>query len=278
MRVELAAAELGVADDLQQIIRSWVTALPFDHGDVAVEVAASVGLGRTTWRASGKTTAMIEPMLDFFDLVGADGDRQARLTDFGERIQPARLGSWIQMRDEHVDAGWFAPVELDLGDALDETPASPGRDRFAAWCDDHDIEQVSGFERSLGPADYAGIWFPLPGSDVAAQVASFDELMDDLDLGELPDVQRSILVADDRAALIGSIWLIAEGVARIAIGLLEPEPSVFVALSMAVGADADERLARVQGAFDADSPSLAEAVLYEGTADVEVGWVLHMDA
>jgi len=276
MRVQLAAAELAIPDELQTVIRKWVTSLPFDNGQVGVEVAASVGLGRSTWRASGPTPNMIGPMLDFFDLVGVDTERQARLTGFGERVQPERLGHWVQMREEHVDAGWFAPIEIPLADALNETPQSEQREVFAGWCDDEDIEYVIGFERSLGPADYAGLWFQLPGADVSERVAAFEELMDDLELGSLPQTQRGVLTADENAVLVGSIWLIAEGVARIALGMIDPDPSILIALSIAVGADSDELLARVQGAFDADVPSLVEAVLYEGAADVEVAWTLNL--
>lgn len=276
MRVELAAAELQIPDSMSSIVHSWVTELPFDDGEVELEVAASVGLGRTTWRASGSTPTMIGPMLDFFDLVGVDHERQTRLTELGQRLQPKRLGHWLQLREEHVDAGWFIPSELPIADALAETPASSARDAFAGWCDDEDIELVLGFERSLGPANYAGLWFELPGAGPIEQVAAFEELMDDLEIGSLPVAQRGILAADDNATLVGSLWLISEGVARVSISVLEPDPSVMIALSMATGADSDDRLARVQGALDADGPSMVEAVLYDGVADAEFAWQLNL--
>jgi len=274
MRVELAAAELDVPERVQSVIRAFVQGVPFDDGDVDINVAASVTLRRTTWRAAGPTASLIAPMTDFFDLVGTDIERQAALTEFGLDVQPTRLGHWLQTRDEHLDAGWYVPVEMPLNDALRFTPASTSRDIFEAWCQDEDIEFVEGFERSLGPADYGGLWIELPGRGPTARVAAAEDLMDDLAIGRLPDVIRGILTANDSATLVTSIWLIAEGVARFAVGVLEPDPSLLIALSMALGTKEDDRLARVQGALNADGPSYVEAVLYADTVDVEASWDL----
>lgn len=281
MRVELAMAELDVTGTAATLLASWVRGLPYAaHIDsdesLEIGVAVSADRGRTTWRASGRSMSMIPAMLDFFDLVGADAGGQSAISRFGEVAEPSRLGHWLLSRGDYLDAGWYVPEPVALAHGQSVAQPSEGLDVLLGWCDDHDLTHFESVERSLGPADFTGFRLALPGSDPHAQIVSAADLMDDLDLGPLEPAVAGLLTADDDAELEASIWLIPDGVARFAVGSVQPDPSVLVGLLMLAGADADADavLARVQGAMNADRPAYVEAARFMDSFDVEVGWTL----
>ncbi len=83
-----------------------------DSSSVQFEVAASMDLQKTTWRAEGPQHLFITPMVDFFVRVGAPDSEIERLNNFGATIRPPRIGFWIDVSNKGgLDGGWYFPFD-----------------------------------------------------------------------------------------------------------------------------------------------------------------------
>jgi hypothetical protein len=273
VQVKVAADLLVLSDEARGSLDRWLAFLPLDAGaSLDMGMATSLLLDRGVWRVAGPTEAMLQPMAVAFSELGGDVAGIARLGELGQRVRPERLSSWLQLRGDAVDAGWSMPTAIDATIALDETPPSASREALARWLADEGIEALAGFERSLGPADYAGFWIPLPGITTGDALDGASRLMDALDLGDLPVDLRMVLGTDDDTQLLLNLWLIEQGVARFGVGIPDPNPAAVIALSMLLGVDQDDELAMVQASLTSSGPSYVLASISSGRFDVEVGW------
>lgn len=273
IRLRLATDPIPLTEPARDAVERWYESVPWsDDAPGAIAFSTSVSLDRGMWRFTGDVESVLEPMGTFFESVGVAPAGFDALREFGERTNPDLVGYWVNARPGIVDAGWHVPGETQVADALELAAPSDVRERLAEWFDDHEIETLSGLERSVGTVGYTGLWFELPGSDPAAKAATAGKLAGELDIDPLTDGVSVILAAHDEATLRGLVWLTEDGVVRFGVAAFDPAAETLIGLSMRVGVDRDDDLAMLQAALGAPRPSFVVAALDADGLGVEVGW------
>ncbi|HXF63956.1 MAG TPA: hypothetical protein VNK95_20190 [Caldilineaceae bacterium] len=252
------------------------------------EAAITAAFDRLTWRAAGPSALMIPAMQGFFNQVGADEDALARLADLGGRLDPHRLGVWVEASDGDmdggVDAGWYLPEPLPLDVGLEAaralSPENPKLTQLQAWAEAAGAQSCERLGRSVAPGSaFSEIRIVLPGSGVDEWVLAGVRLMEALRMPALPDDALGALLNAETGQMLASLWLTATGVAKA--GLLAAAPSLELTLSLfrlATGARQPEdytALAAWQGNLDVDGPSWIECQQRAGGFGVELHYHLH---
>jgi len=82
-------------------------------------------------------------MVDFFWNVGAPETEIDRLNDVGSDMNPASIGSWIDMSSSNgMDGGWFFPVDVTVESVIKASDGGESVDLFEKWLHNHAIDKV----------------------------------------------------------------------------------------------------------------------------------------
>jgi len=106
-------------------------------------------------------------MVDFFWNVGAPESEIDRLNDVGSLINPALIGSWIDMSAKGgMDGGWHFPTEIPIKFALEAADPGDHVKRIQDWADMHQIASAYSIGRDMGaaPPRQTELKFELPGA------------------------------------------------------------------------------------------------------------------
>eukprot|EP01117_Protostelium_nocturnum_P018572 TRINITY_DN779_c0_g1_i1.p1 TRINITY_DN779_c0_g1~~TRINITY_DN779_c0_g1_i1.p1 ORF type:complete len:476 (-),score=169.89 TRINITY_DN779_c0_g1_i1:80-1507(-) len=200
-------------------------------GTIEFYVTASADMQKLTWRTNGPQSIFIQKMVDFFWNVGAPADEIDRLNDVGAIINPAKIGSWIDMsRMGGMDGGWYFPVEIPIKHAMEAADPGNAIKEFAAWAEQNDIQTAFAVGRDMGaaPPRQTELRFKLPHGSPSDQIEVGLSAFSRFGFPAFPDEALRILKnqkiqnsADAHVSL--SVITSAEGFVRL--GLLVPRPS-----------------------------------------------------
>jgi hypothetical protein len=265
-----------VAEAQEALLDRWLDSVPlilgYDDEDlVEYEVAVTADLQRLTLRAAGEASRYIPALAQFFQEVGAQEAEMTQLSQLGEQLQPATLGSWLEVRPDALDGGWYFPMTLPLTAALAVAHPTDSAQSLAAWAKSYGVETSTGLGHSMGGGyPRTEIQLLLPGEAIAAQLEAGLQLFEALDAPALPSIAIAALEELSPPGLVASVWLTAEGIAKV--GLLSPQPptKLIIQLCIAAGINQDDALAAFQGTLDVAGPNFVECQQVAEGLNVEV--------
>jgi len=189
-------------------------------------VSTSANRSKLTWRTSGPQNVLIQKMVDFFWNVGAPESEIDRLNDIGALINPAKIGSWIDMSAKGgMDGGWFFPVEIPVAMAIEAADPGEPTKGVEEWTQKHSIKVAQSVGRDMGaaPPRQTEIRLNLPGGGFSEQLDVGLDAFASFGFPELPENALNVLKQQDTPNLSLSIITSSEGFVRL--GLLCPNPT-----------------------------------------------------
>jgi len=201
-----------------------------------------------SWRASGSQNIFIQKMVDFFWNVGAPESEIDRLNDFGALVNPASIGSWINMsKIGGMDGGWFFPVPLSLKIAMEacdpdnpEQTVSAGSEEnqtlavktFISWTESNKIDECIYVGRDMGaaPPRQTELRLRLNQTTVAEQLNVALSAFKTFKFPDIPTNILNILRQFTNPGLVLSVITSSEGFVKI--GVLFPNPNWNIAIQL----------------------------------------------
>ena len=200
-------------------------------------------------------------MVDFFWNVGAPESEIDRLNDVGALINPAKIGSWIDMSAKGgMDGGWYFPVDILMKMAIEAAdPGEPSK-KVLEWSEKHSVEKCFSVGRDMGaaPPRQTEIRVMLPGTSFDSQLAIAEDAFAMFDFPPIPEGSMEVLKEWQPAAeLCLSVITSSEGFVRL--GLMVPNPSTERVVKFCQLVDAgNEQIAALEGALGSDGPEYVE--------------------
>eukprot|EP00012_Vannella_robusta_P005288 CAMPEP_0206193376 /NCGR_PEP_ID=MMETSP0166-20121206/6526_1 /ASSEMBLY_ACC=CAM_ASM_000260 /TAXON_ID=95228 /ORGANISM="Vannella robusta, Strain DIVA3 518/3/11/1/6" /LENGTH=475 /DNA_ID=CAMNT_0053610069 /DNA_START=96 /DNA_END=1523 /DNA_ORIENTATION=- len=220
-------------------------------------VSTSANRNKLTWRTSGPQNVLIQKMVDFFWNVGAPESEIDRLNDIGALINPAKIGSWIDMSAKGgMDGGWFFPVEIPVAMAVEAADPGEPTKAVSEWTEKHSIQVAQSVGRDMGaaPPRQTEIRLNLPGNGFNEQLEVGLDAFSAFGFPELPESALSVLKNQNTPSLSLSIITSSEGFVRL--GLLCPKPSKQTIKDLCDSSYAD--VEEFENALSSSGPALVE--------------------
>ena len=94
---------------------------------------------------------MIQQLVDFFYIVGAPEEEIEKLNIVGEKINPDKIGSWINVSElGGIDGGWCFTYTIDIKLALTSVEEGQSVDTLLSWCEKHNVVDCYYLARDMG--------------------------------------------------------------------------------------------------------------------------------
>lgn len=223
-------------------------------------VSASADVQKLTWRTAGPQNVFIQKMVDFFWNVGAPETEIDRLNDIGALINPAKIGSWIDMSAKGgMDGGWSFPVEISLKTAMEATDPGEPTKKVVEWAEKNKIEKSFTVGRDMGaaPPRQTELRIRLPGSDFSTQLAVALDAYSTFNFPQPPETAMQVLNELNSTGLCLSIITSSEGFVRLGLMIPKPTRTAVTKLCSLVGAT-NEDLAALEGGLGTEGPAFVE--------------------
>ncbi len=175
-RMEEAIEATDLADlEGIEVLYGWLDQQPLPEDDPAVGeaslvVALAADVSRVTWYAAGSPDAYAEATGAFLAQAGATEEALHTLADAGKALEPARVGSWVELTEEDLDGGWYLPVSLPFQRARNYAPPGPVSEALGVWARRCGAAAAAQLRRSVEEErPRTELTIPLPGGDAAQQ-------------------------------------------------------------------------------------------------------------
>jgi len=236
----------------------------YDYRNSSEKVTLSFGVSvaadmkKLSWWASGNQTLMIARMVDFYWNVGSPESEIDKLNDIGAALNPAIIGTWIDMSPMGcMNGGWLFRHTTPMNKALIVLAhAGPAAEPVKAWLSKMEIKQVIYMAGDVGtaPPNPIEIVVHLPGSTASAQM---DVALEAFKIFEFPTIPKAALqtIIDwhaVKAQLRLSIVVCPKGFVQLGIRIPTPDILCVVRLCQLYG-DLDA-LAVFEGTLDSQGP------------------------
>jgi len=227
---------------------------------IEFEVSCSLSMEKLKWRTCGPQNMFIQRMVDFFFDVGASENEIDRLNNIGALIEPAKIGSWIEMSDKQgMDGGWYFPVDMPVDKAIQAADAGEAVDKVKEWIHKHKIESCYSVGRDMGamPPRQTSMKVNLPGP-FAQQMEMAIDAFQMFGFPMIPDEALNVLKSSNPSSIALSVITCSEGFVQI--GILAPNPSRETIIKLAEITKVDRRndLETFEEALGGDGPAFCE--------------------
>jgi len=136
------------ANDFWEI---WTTSIPPSATDLMLSLSTTPDMSELTWKVIGPQQSLIQEMVDFFWNVGAPDEEIDRLNTIGGVINPAFIGSWIDMSTlGGMDGGWIFPGDMTIHDGLEACDEGDARTKLENWLKNNNITGGILLARDMG--------------------------------------------------------------------------------------------------------------------------------
>jgi hypothetical protein len=228
---------------------------------IEFSVATSADMQKLTWRTSGPQNIFIQKMVDFFWNVGAPESEIDRLNDVGARINPFKIGSWIDMSAKGgMDGGWFFPVDVPFKVGIDACDSGPSVTTLMEWVESKGVTDIFAVGRDMGaaPPRQTELKFKIPGPNFDEQLKNGLDAFNVFGFPAIPDGALKILrESKTEQGLSLSVISSSEGFVRL--GLLVPRPATETVLSLcSISGGNHDELAAFEASLGKDGPSYVE--------------------
>eukprot|EP00009_Paramoeba_aestuarina_P003717 CAMPEP_0201512680 /NCGR_PEP_ID=MMETSP0161_2-20130828/4883_1 /ASSEMBLY_ACC=CAM_ASM_000251 /TAXON_ID=180227 /ORGANISM="Neoparamoeba aestuarina, Strain SoJaBio B1-5/56/2" /LENGTH=465 /DNA_ID=CAMNT_0047908615 /DNA_START=37 /DNA_END=1434 /DNA_ORIENTATION=- len=269
MQMSLAKGSIPFLQDEESKVlefwQIWSESIPpkdelSSGGAIEFHVSTSANMEKLTWRTAGPQNIFIQKMVDFFWNVGAPESEIDRLNDVGALINPAKIGSWIDMSAKGgMDGGWYFPVDILMKMAIEAAdPGDPSK-KVLEWSEKHHVEKCFSVGRDMGaaPPRQTEIRVSLPGDSFDSQLHIAEDAFSMFDFPPIPDSSLEVLKEWKPNGLCLSVITSSEGFVRL--GLMAPSPSTERVVKFCQLVDAgNEQIASLEGALGSEGPEFVE--------------------
>jgi len=260
-----SAQEPNEDNKVYEFWQIWSDSIPpkadLQEGFISFEVATSADMEKLSWKASGPQTIFIQRMVDFFWNVGAPETEIDRLNDVGSLINPASIGSWIDMSAKGgMDGGWFFPVEVPLKFSREAADAGDAVDIFNQWANQHGLTHCTSVGRDMGAAPPRQTEFKcfVPGTTFEQQLAIGLSAYKAFGVPPIPEDVLHMVKEHPRPGLALSIITSSEGIVRLGLMFPCPPKSLVSALCNLSGVPRTNNLFAFEEALGVDGPVWVE--------------------
>lgn len=193
---------------------------------------------RTTIGTIQNTLPGVEKHAHYYDeILGVSLVCLERLQTFGENWQPTQIGTWLEMNQLGVNAGWCFPVNLpqeQFTQLIDQNNTHKKiLNRWANLC--QGFTCISYGESFASPSIYQMELTAGTSLDIASQFYKALTLADFLQVPTFPAPLLDILQRYDAQQLVISLWLTRQSVVKFGLRILKPTSQLFIALCMLAG-------------------------------------------
>jgi hypothetical protein len=218
----IPAALSETAHDFWEI---WTTSIPPTATDLTLTLATTPDMSELTWRVIGPQQSLIQEMVDFFWNVGAPDEEIDRLNSIGGVINPAYIGSWIDMSTlGGMDGGWIFPGDMAIHDGLEACDEGDARTKLENWLKNNGINNGILLARDMGAS-------PPRQTEIRISLANefsknFELIVSALKSFSVPEIPSDYQKALKRWApkkVEVSVVTSSEGFVRV--GLIFPDPT-----------------------------------------------------
>jgi len=227
---------------------------------IEFEVSTSLSMEKLKWRTCGPQNMFIQRMVDFFFDVGASESEIDRLNNVGALIEPAKIGSWIEMSDKQgMDGGWYFPVEMPADKAIQAADAGEAIDKVKEWIQKHKIEACFSIGRDMGamPPRQTAMKVHLPGNSEQQLNIALDAFKM-FGFPALPDDAVAALRGSSPASVSLSVITCSEGFVQIGIMTSKPSKDLIAKLCEITKSDKRAELDTFEKSLGADAPAFVE--------------------
>ncbi len=174
MEEAIEATELADLEDID-VLYEWLDGQPLPEddpgvGEASLVVALSADVRRVTWYAAGPPEAFAEATGAFLAQAGATEEALSTLADAGKALEPARVGSWVELSEEDLDGGWYLPVSIPFQRARNYAPPGAVAEALGVWARRCGAAAAAQLRRSVEEErPRTELTIPLPGGDAAQQ-------------------------------------------------------------------------------------------------------------
>lgn len=240
----------------------WLDGLPLPTGpaaeDLRLEVSVSADVQRVTLSATAPAAYLVTRTARFLAEADVSDKEMAFFASAFQELEPARLGSWIEIGPLGIDGGWLMPGPMLLDAARAFVPAGEPQEQLLEWTRKHDITTCLLIKRSVGDhAPYTELVLPLPGGDVRSQLSLAQQGFEAMGALGLPEAVSRAVARHSRGAMSLSAWLVPDGLAKAGILLTGPDPELQSALMQALSVPEGE-LDRFNAALGRAGPDRIE--------------------
>lgn len=234
LKAAKAAIPAPLSETANDFWEIWTQSIPANapSSDLTLSLSTTPDMSELTWRVTGPQQVLIQDMVDFFWNVGAPDEEIDRLNNIGGVINPAVIGSWIDMSTlGGMDGGWIFPGEMTIMDGLEACDEGPARKKLEDWVKQHNLHSGVLLARDMGasPPRQTEIRLPLP-HDFAK---NFDLLTNALKTFSVPEITSDYQKAIRKwspTKIELSVVTSSEGFVRVGIIFSDPTPEVVEAL------------------------------------------------
>jgi len=226
----IPAALSETANDFWEI---WTTSIPASATELQLSLSTTPDMSELTWRVIGPQQSLIQEMVDFFWNVGAPDEEIDRLNTIGGVINPAYIGSWIDMSTlGGMDGGWIFPGDMAINDGLEACDEGEARTKLENWMKNNGVTTGVLLARDMGasPPRQTEIRIVL-NHEWAKNFEMIVSALKAFSVPELPgDMKKGLQKWQPKKAEL-SVVTSSEGFVRV--GLIFPEPTADVVDALA---------------------------------------------
>jgi hypothetical protein len=258
---------LGLVPELPLApFEAWLAAAAVPAGDrPRFGLATTADYATTTSWTSVEAADAADYLLARFEGVTAD-DELDLIAAVVERIEPARVGHFLEVSAGVLDRGWSLPIELPLARALALIEPNVAVERLLELADRRRLDACTRWSRSVGAGNpFTEVVLPAP-----LEVAL--EAYDALAAPRPPPAVRDALAAAGATAAALSVRITRGGLSKVGVVLPAPSTVAVLRLCAAVGRSDMDRLAAIEGALGVDGASSVEAAVFADRVAVEMAY------
>lgn len=224
-RISRGATCVGLADEHQQILTQWLEQLlgATNPAEVQLNVAVPATFDRLVCTVSGTPPTLGSIPHDVLEATGASAMETALLTRALNELAPARVGAWLEVCAEGLDAGWWLAPHAKLDAVREVVPDSTAAGLLWDWAEEHNVSHCAELRRAVNPlTPYTEVGLALPGADYWGAVEEAAGVLGIDPFGA--DVVGVVEAATSEKRLL--VQLLDEGITRLGIVVTGAEPSL----------------------------------------------------
>jgi hypothetical protein len=202
LALQMSVSSLAVIEEWMDMpLTRWLDSIPLpmempDASSPPVRVTLGGDGRRVRWEAGGPPEGVIPKLVEYLRRAGATPGDFQRIDQAGQALEPAVVGSWIEVRPGSIETGWYLEDRLPterLAELLSE--GAWLRELGDGWC----TRVTRGIRDSPATQVTTEVTIDLAGEDRAARLAAAATA---LDRAGLALEQAASLLAGDLSLVV----------------------------------------------------------------------------
>lgn len=279
LNLQISLSALPIVEEWMDIhLTRWLESVPMPPempsghtAHFAVQLASD--LSRLTWGAYGNPAGFIPKMAEYLKVSKITSEDMSLIDEMGNGLEPALVGTWIEVAGSAVSTGWQFCDEHRFADIAPLFADQEGKAKLLGWLSVSGVEMFSRFVQSIGDTPTSTIELPVPGVAIDDQLDAVSQAFTMLAGAPLPDPVREAMTSAPAPTLAVGVRLREGRIVEVSVSAPGLGNDVVAGMCQELGLRFDDKLPRVQTSFGADGP---DRVVY--TRVLEAGGAPRGDA